>query len=67
FLQNNSLQFISKHAFSGLYSLRKLFLSDNFISSLSPGVFKDLNHLEWLYHYLHLEYPFQVCCLGSVC
>ncbi|MEQ2285983.1 hypothetical protein AMECASPLE_037551, partial [Ameca splendens] len=48
FLQNNSLQIISKHAFSGLYSLRKLFLSDNFISSLSPGVFKDLNHLEWL-------------------
>lgn len=24
FLQNNSLQYVSKHAFSGLYSLKKL-------------------------------------------
>ncbi|KAF3840942.1 hypothetical protein F7725_006804 [Dissostichus mawsoni] len=38
YLQNNSLQFISKHAFSGLYSLKRLFLSENLISSLSPGV-----------------------------
>uniref|UniRef100_A0A673B7Y8 Relaxin family peptide receptor 2a n=1 Tax=Sphaeramia orbicularis TaxID=375764 RepID=A0A673B7Y8_9TELE len=49
FLQNNSLQMISKHAFNGLYSLRKLFLSENLITSLSPGVFKDLHQLEWLY------------------
>uniref|UniRef100_A0A665WI72 Relaxin family peptide receptor 2a n=1 Tax=Echeneis naucrates TaxID=173247 RepID=A0A665WI72_ECHNA len=48
FLQNNSLQFISKHAFSGLHNLRKLFLSENQISSLSPGVFRDLHQLEWL-------------------
>uniref|UniRef100_A0A3Q3J6N5 G-protein coupled receptors family 1 profile domain-containing protein n=1 Tax=Monopterus albus TaxID=43700 RepID=A0A3Q3J6N5_MONAL len=48
FLQNNSLQFISKHAFSGLYSLKRRFLSENQISSLSPGVFRDLHQLEWV-------------------
>nr|XP_046266959.1 relaxin receptor 2a isoform X2 [Scatophagus argus] len=47
FLQNNSLQIISKHAFSGLHSLKR-FLSENLISSLSPGVFRDLHQLEWL-------------------
>ncbi|XP_076607439.1 relaxin receptor 2a isoform X3 [Chaetodon auriga] len=47
FLQNNSLLFISAHAFSGLNNLKR-FLSENLISSLSPGVFKDLHQLEWL-------------------
>ncbi|XP_027131791.1 relaxin receptor 2 isoform X2 [Larimichthys crocea] len=47
FLQNNSLQLISKDAFSGLHSLKR-FLSENLVSSLSPGVFKDLHQLEWL-------------------
>ncbi|XP_030292793.1 relaxin receptor 2a isoform X2 [Sparus aurata] len=47
FLQNNSLQFISKQAFSGMHSLKR-FLSENLISSLSPGVFRDLYRLEWL-------------------
>ncbi|XP_070839934.1 relaxin receptor 2a isoform X3 [Chaetodon trifascialis] len=47
FLQNNSLLFISAHAFSGLNSLKR-FLSENLISALSPGVFKDLHQLEWL-------------------
>uniref|UniRef100_A0A8C9Y6V9 Relaxin family peptide receptor 2a n=1 Tax=Sander lucioperca TaxID=283035 RepID=A0A8C9Y6V9_SANLU len=47
FLQNNSLQFISKRAFSGLHNLKR-FLSENLISSLSLGVFGDLHQLEWL-------------------
>uniref|UniRef100_A0A8D2ZRF7 G-protein coupled receptors family 1 profile domain-containing protein n=1 Tax=Scophthalmus maximus TaxID=52904 RepID=A0A8D2ZRF7_SCOMX len=47
FLQNNSLQFISNHAFRGLHNLRK-FLNLNLISSLSPGVFSDLHKLKWL-------------------
>ncbi|XP_056451037.1 relaxin receptor 2a isoform X3 [Gadus chalcogrammus] len=63
YLQNNSLHTISKHAFSGLHTLKRLlarllgfemrrggrrYLSENVISSLSPGVFRDLHQLHWL-------------------
>ncbi|XP_051522877.1 relaxin receptor 2 isoform X2 [Myxocyprinus asiaticus] len=47
-LESNSIEIISKRAFSGLFSLRKLFLSQNRISSLKAGIFSDLSSLEWL-------------------
>ncbi|XP_016084606.1 relaxin receptor 2-like [Sinocyclocheilus grahami] len=47
-LESNSIEMISKRAFSGLISLRKLFLSQNRIASLKAGIFSDLNSLEWL-------------------
>ncbi|RXN28716.1 relaxin receptor 1-like protein [Labeo rohita] len=47
-LESNSIEIISKRAFSGLISLRKLFLSQNRIVSLKAGIFSDLSSLEWL-------------------
>ncbi|KAJ8348790.1 hypothetical protein SKAU_G00273790 [Synaphobranchus kaupii] len=47
-MQNNSIKTISNRAFSGLYKLRKLFLSQNRITKLKAGIFRDLRNLEWL-------------------
>uniref|UniRef100_A0A4W4G0X8 G-protein coupled receptors family 1 profile domain-containing protein n=1 Tax=Electrophorus electricus TaxID=8005 RepID=A0A4W4G0X8_ELEEL len=48
FLQNNSIQTVSSLGFSGLFKLRKLFLSQNYITFLGTGVFRDLHKLQWL-------------------
>uniref|UniRef100_A0A8C1VFD7 Relaxin family peptide receptor 2b n=1 Tax=Cyprinus carpio TaxID=7962 RepID=A0A8C1VFD7_CYPCA len=48
FLQDNCNCTVSIHAFSGLYKLQKLSLSQNCISFLSPGLFSDLHELKWL-------------------
>ncbi|KAJ8342637.1 hypothetical protein SKAU_G00325650, partial [Synaphobranchus kaupii] len=48
FLQNNSIETVSGRAFSGLFKLRKLSLSQNRITTLRPGVFSDLYKLHWL-------------------
>uniref|UniRef100_A0A4X2LMG9 Relaxin family peptide receptor 2 n=1 Tax=Vombatus ursinus TaxID=29139 RepID=A0A4X2LMG9_VOMUR len=37
-----------KYTFFGLYKLQILYLSHNCITSLRPGVFKDLHELSWL-------------------
>ncbi|XP_055798720.1 relaxin receptor 1-like isoform X4 [Salvelinus fontinalis] len=47
-LEDNRINRISKQAFSGLYSLRRLFLSQNRITLLKAGIFEDLWNLEWL-------------------
>ncbi|XP_031427859.1 relaxin receptor 1 [Clupea harengus] len=47
-LQNNSIEVISRRAFSGLFSLRQLYLSWNRISTLKAGIFSDLHNLQWL-------------------
>ncbi|KAM9498338.1 relaxin receptor 1-like isoform 3-T3 [Salvelinus alpinus] len=47
-LEDNRIKRISKQAFSGLYSLRRLFLSQNRITLLKAGIFEDLWNLEWL-------------------
>ncbi|KAL2094679.1 hypothetical protein ACEWY4_009398 [Coilia grayii] len=47
-LQNNSIEVISRRAFSGLFSLRQLYLSWNRISTLKAGIFSDLQNLQWL-------------------
>ncbi|XP_016401918.1 relaxin receptor 2-like [Sinocyclocheilus rhinocerous] len=39
---------VSSCAFGGLFSLEKLFLSQNHITYLGPGVFRDLHKLDWL-------------------
>ncbi|KAM9192635.1 LOW QUALITY PROTEIN: relaxin receptor 2 [Dugong dugon] len=44
FLQHNCIRHISRKAFFGLCKLQ---LSHNYITTLRPGVFKDLRHLTW--------------------
>ncbi|KAM9173384.1 LOW QUALITY PROTEIN: relaxin receptor 2 [Pangshura tecta] len=49
FLQHNCIQTISRKAFFGLYKLQILpALSHNYITSLRPGIFRDLHKLKWL-------------------
>jgi len=47
-LNNNHIHRLNESSFTGMFNLRSLFLSYNFIVNISPFTFEDLSNLEYL-------------------